>query len=216
MPRPFPSAQPQGLSTVLLAALAVGAAGFGFGSFFYAVPYRRTVAQLDKVQKELRSRPEPSARRHVDVEAEDVAARHQAEMKALKATIDEKLPAAGATVNIGTHRMLVSLPEDKIFEARGPWLSKSGQELVQQLGGLLAGHSHRVVISAPMGSGTVPRWIKAQLPTPADLSAARAGNALKSAVKGGVRADIVLAVVGALAAENGVEGAPTLNFEIEP
>jgi hypothetical protein len=199
----------------MVAALAIGAAGFGFGSFFYIVPYRRTTALLDKAQKELRARPEPSARRRVDVEHEDTAARIRAEMQALKTAVEAQLAAAGATVTVGSTRMIVRFPEDKIFEARGPWLSKPGQELVQQLGGLLAGHSHRVVISAPMGNGTVPRWIKGQLPTPADLSAARAGNALKSAVKGGVQADVVLAVVGSLAAADPA-APPTLEFEIEP
>jgi len=108
---------------------------------------------------------------------------------------------------------VVRFPEEKIFEARGPWLSRPGQESVQALGQLLADRAQRVVIAAPMGAGTVPRWVREQLPTPADLSAARAGNALKTLVKGGARARSVLAVVGALAPEQG--GVPALELEIE-
>ena len=212
MQRPPPSAAgPHGLSTALVAALAFGAAGFGFGAYFYLVPFQRKAAQLDRVQKELRARTEP-ARRRVALESEDPAARLQARMKSLGTQIEEKLSSATPTVTPGAGRLVVRFPEEKIFEARGPWLSKPGQEAVQSLGQLLASQAHRVVIAAPMGSGTVPRWIKSQLPTPADLSAARAGNALKSLVKGGVQAPEVLAVVGSLGE---TEGAPVLELEIE-
>jgi len=212
--RPTPSDQPQGLSTLLVAALAFGAAGFGFGSYFYFVPFQRKAAQLDRVQKELRARSEPRPR--MDVRSEDAATRARNAMKSFKTEVEARLATAGATVILGPTRMIVRFPEERIFEARGPWLSKPGQELVQELGGILGARAHRVVIAAPMGNGTVPRWVKAQLPTPADLSAARAGNALKLLVKGGIRAEVVLAVVGSLQAEAGVEGAPTLDFEIEP
>jgi hypothetical protein len=72
-----------------------------------------------------------------------------------------------------------------------------------------------VLIAAPMGAASVPRWIRAQLPTPADLAAVRAGNALKAAVKGGMRAETVLAVIGSLTTDQ-PEATPTLDFEIEP
>jgi hypothetical protein len=135
-------------------------------------------------------------------------------MKAVKARIDERLAGAGADVTIGAHRMLVRFAEDKIFNARGPWLSKSGQEAVESLGQLLGSRPRRVVIAAPMGGATVPRWIRAQLPTPADLSASRVGNVLRAVVKGGVRSETVLAVIGTLASDApGV--LPTLDFEIE-
>jgi flagellar motor protein MotB len=202
----------EGMSTLALVALAFGAAGFGFGTYFYLVPFQRKAAQLDRAQKELRARGETS-RPRVDVRSEDPAARRQADMKALQARIQEKLAAAYPSVTVAPARMVVRFPEEKIFEARGPWLSRPGQESVQALGQLLADRARRVVISAPMGAGTVPRWVREQLPTPADLAAARAGNALKTLVKGGARAPSVLAVVGALAPEEG--GAPVLELEIE-
>jgi flagellar motor protein MotB len=215
MQRPRPAArQPiEGLSTVLVAALAFGAAGFGFGAYFYLVPFQRKAAQLDRAQKELRSRSEGNGRSRVDVRGEDPAVRRQANMKSLQAQIEEKLADATPTCTLGPTSMVVRFSEDKIFEARGPWLSKPGQESMQALGQLLAARVHRVIIAAPMGTGTVPRWVRAQLPTPADLSAARAGNALKVVVKGGVRAPSVLAVVGSLSGDE--EGTPTLEFELE-
>jgi flagellar motor protein MotB len=202
----------EGMSTLVVAALAFGAAGFGFGAYFYLVPFHRKAAQLDRAQKELRARAD-SPRPRVDVLSEDPAASRQTEMKSLQARIEEKLAAAYPRVTVAPTRMVVRFPEEKIFQARGPWLSKPGQESVQALGQLLAGRARRVVIAAPMGTGSVPRWVREQLPTPADLSAARAGNALKIVVKGGARAPSVLAVVGALAPEEG--GAPVLEFEIE-
>jgi hypothetical protein len=203
----------EGVSTVLAAALAFGAAGFGFGAYFYLVPFHRKAAQLDRAQKELRARESPG-RPRMDVKGEDPAVRVQAAMKSLQAEIEEKLAAATPSVTVAPQRMVVRFPEEKIFEARGPWLSKPGQDLIQTLGQLLASRAQRVVIAAPMGVGTVPRWVRSQLPTPADLAAARAGNALKAVVKGGVRAPAVLAVVGSLSAEEG--GAPVLELEIEP
>jgi len=202
----------EGMSTLALVALAFGAAGFGFGTYFYLVPFQRKAAQLDRAQKELRARGE-SSRPRVDVRSEDPTARREADMKALQARIEEKLAAAYPSVTVAHARMVVRFPEEKIFEARGPWLSRPGQESVQALGQLLADRAQRVVIAAPMGAGTVPRWVREQLPTPADLSAARAGNALKTLVKGGARARSVLAVVGALAPEQG--GVPALELEIE-
>src|SRR5688572_14473284 len=109
--RPTPTDQPQGLSTLLVAAMAFGAAGFGFGSYFYFVPFQRKAAQLDRAQKELRARSEPRPR--MDVRAEDAATRTQNTMKSLKAAVDEKLSAAGATVTLGPARMVISFPEDK-------------------------------------------------------------------------------------------------------
>jgi flagellar motor protein MotB len=210
-PRGAPPA-PEGLSTLLVAALAFGAAGFGFGAYFYLVPFQGKAAQLDRAQKELRARAEP-LRPRVDAMADDPAGRLQWQMKSLQTQIETQLSVSTPTVTVGASRLLVRLPEERIFEARGPWLSKPGQEALQTLGRLLATRPHRVVIAAPMGAGTVPRWIRGQLPTPADLSAARAGNALKSLVKGGVLAPSVLAVVGSL---GGVEvGGPVLEVEIE-
>jgi flagellar motor protein MotB len=202
----------EGVPTLVVAALAFGAAGFGFGAYFYLVPFQRKAAQLERAQKDLHARSEAS-RPRVDLLSEDPAARRQAEMKALQARIEEKLAAAYPAVTVTPTRMVVRFPEEKIFEARGPWLSKAGQESVLALGQLLAERIQRVVIAAPMGTGTVPRWVREQLPTPADLSAARAGNALKAVVKGGVHAPSVLAVVGSLTSEEG--GAPVLELEIE-
>jgi hypothetical protein len=209
------TSDPQGLSTLALVALAVGAAGFGFGAYFYAVPYHRKAAQLEQVSRELRTRTEAASRHRMDVQGEDVAARILAEMKALQAQIDQRLGSAGASVTLGPRRMLLRFPEEKVFESRGPWLSKPGQEALQTLAQLLGTRTHRLVIAAPMGSATVPRWIRGQLPTPADLSAARAGNALKAVVKGGVRAETVLAVIGTLTTDAAAAPA-TLDFEIEP
>jgi flagellar motor protein MotB len=194
-----------------VAALAFGAAGFGFGAYFYLVPFQRKAAQLDRVQKELRARTE-KPRLCVSLESENITAHLEARVKSLGAQIQYQLSTATPTVTPGGTRLVVRFPEEKIFEARGPWLSKPGQQAVQSLGQLLASQAHRVVIAAPMGSGTVPRWIRGQLPTPADLSAARAGNALKSLVKGGVQAPAVLAVVGSLGE---AEGPPVLELEIE-
>jgi flagellar motor protein MotB len=210
---PRQAARPAETSLALVAALAFGAAGFGFGTYFYAVPFHRNAAQLDRAQKELRARGD-GAHPRVDLQSEDPAAHVVAQMKALQTQIEEKLAAAYPAVTLTATRMLVRFPEEKLFEARGPFLSKPGQESVQALGQLLADRAHRVVIAAPMGSGTVPRWVREQLPTPADLSAARAGNALRALVKGGVRAPSVLAVIGSLAPDEG--GPPVLEFEIEP
>jgi hypothetical protein len=212
MPRPPSARAADGVSTAVVAALAFGAAGFGFGAYFYLVPFQRKAVQLELAQRELRARGD-SPRSRVGVQSEDPAVRVQANMKSLQGQIEEKLAAAYPAVTLSPTRLVVRFPEEKLFEARGPWLSKPGQESVQALGQLLADRVHRVVIAAPMGSGTVPRWIREQLPTPADLSAARAGNALKAVVKGGVRAPSVLAVVGSLTAEEG--GGPALEFEIE-
>jgi hypothetical protein len=204
----------EGLPPLLLvAALAFGAAGFGFGAYFYLVPFQRKATQLDRAQKELKARAE-GLRGRVDVKSEDPAVRLQAQMASLKTEIEEKLAAAYPTVAVAPARMVVRFPEEKIFESRGPWLSKPGQESVQALGQLLGDRVKRVVVAAPMGTGTVPRWVRDQLPTPADLAAARSGNALKAVVKGGVRAPSVLAVIGALTGEEG--GVPVLEFEIEP
>jgi flagellar motor protein MotB len=205
--------QPGGLPLLMVAALAVGAAGFGFGAYFYAVPFHRKAAQLERAQKELAARP--LARRRVDVQGEDVAARTAAQLKALEAQVRQQLDAAGATVTVGANRLVVRFTDEKLWDAHGPKLATAGQEAVQALGGLLGPRVHRVVISAPMGNAIVPRWVKGLLPTPADLSAARAGNALKAAVKGGARAETVLAVVGTLALPD-TEGSPSLDFEIEP
>src|SRR4051812_10174480 len=159
----------EGPSIALVAALAFGAAGFGFGAYFYLVPFQRRAAQLARAQKELRAHGE-SARPRMDFKGEDPAARLQIEMKSLQARIEDKLAAAYPTVTLSATRLLVRFPEEKLFEARGPWLSKPGQESVQALGQLLADRVHRVVIAAPMGSGTVPRWVREQLPLPVDLS----------------------------------------------
>jgi hypothetical protein len=203
-----------GISLLAMAALAVGAAGFGFGAFFYLVPYHRKAAQLDRANKELATRP-PANRSHVDVQAQDAAARTQGQLKALQVRVADQLGAAAPAITIGPHRMLVRFSEEKLFDARGPYLTRAGQEALQTLGQLLGAQVHRVVIAAPMGGANVPRWIRAQLPTPADLAAARAGNALKAAVKGGVRAETVLAVIGSLTADQ-PDATPTLDFEIEP
>jgi flagellar motor protein MotB len=202
-----------GVSLLAAAALAFGAAGLGFGAFFYLVPYHRKIAQLDRLGKELAARP--ANRPHVDVQGQDAGARAQSQMKALQTKIADQLAGAAPTVTPGAHRMLVRFSEEKLFDARGPYLTKAGQETIQTLGQLLGAQVHRVVIAAPMGGATVPRWIRAQLPTPADLSAARAGNALKAVVKGGVRAETVLAVIGTFTADQ-PDGTPTLDLEIEP
>jgi hypothetical protein len=203
----------QGASLALVLALAFGAAGFGFGAFFYLVPFHRKAAQLTQAQKELRARAE--VRPRMDVQGQDAAERLQSAMKSLQSQVEEKVGSAGAVVTLGPTRMLVRFPEEKLFDSRGPWFNKVGQDAVQTLGQVLGARVHRVVIAAPMGAGTVPRWVRPQLPTPADLSAARTGTALKALVKGGVRAETVLAVIGTVTADDAV-GTPTLDFEIEP
>jgi hypothetical protein len=132
--------------------------------------------------------------------------------------IAEQLGAVAPAISLGPHRMLVRFTEEKLFDARGPYLTRAGQEAIQTLGQLLGVQVHRVVIAAPMGGAVPPRWIRPQLPTPADLSAARAGNALKAVVKGGVRAETVLAVIGTFAADSpdSPDAIPSLDFEIEP
>jgi hypothetical protein len=203
-----------GVSPVSTVALALGVAGVAFGAFFYLVPFHHKAAQVDKLTRELASRP-PANRPHVDVQGQDAAAREQSQMKALEEKIAEQLAAAAPAVSIGPHRMLVRFSEEKLFDARGPYLSKAGQEAIQTLGQLLGAQVHRVIIAAPMGGANVPRWIRSQLPTPADLSAARTGNALKAAVKGGARADTMLAVIGSLTMDR-PDATPSLDFEIEP
>jgi hypothetical protein len=210
-----PVDDPLGPSALLVTALAFGVAGFSFGAYFYAVPFHRKAAQLEKVTRELAAKNQGNGHRGVDVQGQDAAARTLSQMKSLQGQIDEQLAGVGAKVTLGPHRMLVRFPEDKLFESRGPWLSKPGQEAMQTLGALLARRVHRVVIAAPMGNGTVPRWVRAQLPTPADLSAARAGSALKAVVKGGIGAETVLAVIGSLSTDD-ANAAPTLDFELEP
>lgn len=210
---PPPAADPRGVSTLAVLALAFGAAGFGFGAYFYLVPYQNRSVQVIRLTRELQqasARP-VAPRSPADQQAEQA----RAQMKALQADVEEKLGPAGATVTAGPHRLQVRFPEDRLFDARGPYLTKPGQETLQALGGVLAARAQRVVIVAPMGGATVPRWIRAELPTPADLSAARAGTALKTLVKGGVRAPTVFAVIGSLA--NDDPNAPaTLDVEIEP
>jgi hypothetical protein len=209
-PRPASASPP---SPLLIAALAFGAMGFGFGAYFYLVPFHRKAAQLESVSKELRARTE-AARRRMDVQGEDAAARELATMRALQTQIDQSLATAGASVSIDKHRMVVQFPEDKVFDSRGPSLTRAGQETVQALGQLLGSRVRRVVIAAPMGKAAVPRWVRPQLPTPADLAAARTGNALKTLVKGGVRAETVLAVIGTVVPDS--DAPPSLDFEIEP
>lgn len=209
---PVRLAPPASLATV--AALAFGAAGFGFGAFFYLVPFHRKAAQVERLTKELAQRP-PANHRRVDLEAQNAAARAQAQMKALETKISEQLASAAPGITVGPQRMLVRFPDEKLFDARGPYLSKAGQETIQTLGQLLGAEVRRVVIAAPMGNATVPRWIRAQLPTPADLAAARAGTALKALVKGGVHAETVLAVIGTFTVQS-PDAPPTLDFEIEP
>jgi hypothetical protein len=215
--RPAASRDPredQAVSTALAVALAIGAAGFGFGAYFYAVPFKRKAAQLEHAQKELRARAEPP-RPRMDVQGEDAATRLQSMMKSLQTEIEGKLGSVSPAITLGPIRMLVRFPEEKLFDSRGPWFSKAGQDAIQALGQILGTRCHRVVIAAPMGAGTVPRWVRPQLPTPADLSAARAGSALKALVKGGVRAETVLAVIGTVTADDAA-GTPTLDFEVEP
>ena len=218
--RPLPiigvAGDPGTLSALMVAVLAFGAAGFGFGAYFYLVPYHRKAALVERLSRELRARgAEPRLPAPPPVAADPAAARAQGAMKALEAEIGQRLASAGVTVTVGPQRLVVRLPEDKTFDARGPYLSKGGQETVEALGTILGTRVHRVVVAAPMGGATVPRWVRAQLPTPADLSAARAGNALKPLLKGGVRAEAVLAVVGSLVADDATP-LPTLDFEIEP
>lgn len=208
-----PAIEARSPSPLALVAVAFGAAGFAFGAYFYIVPFQRKSAQVERLTRELAARP--SARTgKVDLQSQDAAAREQSEMKVLQEQIGRELASVSPTITIGAHRMRVRLGDD-LFDARGPYLTKTGQEAIQALGQLLGARAHRVVIAAPMGGANVPRWIRGQLPTPADLSGARAGNALKAAVKGGVRAEVVLAVIGTLAVEE-PDAAPTLDFEIEP
>ena len=204
----------KGLSVLMVAALAVGAAGFGFGTFFYLVPYQRKSAQVERLSKEVQAARTAAATPRKSP-TEERNERIAADLAALRADIDRQLAAASPVVTLGTNRLRISFSEERLFDARGPWLSKPGQETLQTLGELLGSRAGRVVIAAPMGSATVPRWVKAQLPTPADLSAARAGNALKALVKGGVRAQTVFAVIGSLGSDD--PNAPaTLDLDVEP
>jgi len=196
---------------LLVAALAFGAAGFGFGAYFYLVPYQRKVAQVDRLTRDVRTAQTQSRARFEKLDSGGSELRSQ--LAALQAQIDQRLAGSGVIVTLGSHRMRLRFPEDKLFDARGPWLSKSGQEALLTLGQILAAKARRVVIAAPMGSTTVPRWVRGQFPTPADLSAARAGNTLKAIVKAGLTAPTVFAVIGSLASD-----APTatLDIEVEP
>jgi flagellar motor protein MotB len=193
-------------------ALAFGAAGFGFGTYFYLVPFQRKAAEVKRLSGELQAARQAPARRS-PVEEREAQARQQ--LAAVQAEVERKLGPAGVVVTPGPHRLRIRFPEDRLFDARGPYLSKPGQEAVQTLGQVLGTRVRRVVIAAPMGSATVPRWIRGELPTPADLSAARAGNALKAVVKGGVRAETVYAVIGSLASDDPAAPA-TLDLEVEP
>src|SRR5207247_5089130 len=100
----------RGLSTLLMAVLAFGAAGFGFGAYFYLVPYHRKSAQLDRLTKEARARSEAS-RPRMELLRDDADARLQAQLQSLQGPIEARLAGAGATVTVGRHRLLVRFPE---------------------------------------------------------------------------------------------------------
>jgi flagellar motor protein MotB len=209
-----PPADLPGFSVAAVLALSLGAAGFGFGAFFYLVPFQRKSAEVTRLTKDLqRASAQPVATRPSPVEEREEAT--QAQLKALEGEVRQRLGPLGVTTTIEPHRLRIRFAEERLFDARGPYLSKSGQEALQTLGQLLGDRVQRVVIAAPMGGATVPRWIRGELPTPADLSAARSGTVLKMLIKGGVRAPTVFAVIGSLAADDPAALA-TLDVEVEP
>jgi flagellar motor protein MotB len=217
-----------GVPVVVLGVAALAAASVGFSTFLFLGPYQSVTSDLKRRSGELRAfQSEAEARakeinrlRHDMVEVQGASGdivtaegRLRYELKRLKADLEQRLGPTGAIVTAGPRRVLVQFPEEAVFDARGPWLSKAGQDALQALAQVVGDRVRRVMIAAPLGSATVPRWVRPQYPMPGDLSAARAGNALRALVKDGVHAEEVLAVVGTL--ETGNDEAATLGVELE-
>lgn len=212
-------------------ALALAAAGVGFGAYTYFVPYQRQLTELKRRSGELRavSTENEVRRKEVDRLKHDysevqgarnerlsVEGRIRSDLKVLKAQIEERLAPTGVQVVLSARRMMIRFSEDAIFDARGPVIHKAGQEALQALAEMLGDRTARLIISAPTGGVALARWVRVQFPTAADLSAARTGNTLKALAKAGIRADSALAVIGLMAAPEDPSTPATLEIEIEP
>lgn len=228
---PRPSARHRTSSWLSLGALALGAAGVGFAVYVYAVPYQRLAVELKRRSGELRSVASEAEARRMELDRlrsdlkEVQGARNQhlteegrarSDLKVIKTQLEERLAGAKVQVHLEARRMLVRFPEETLFEARGPWFTRAGQEAIETFARTVGDRAGRVLVAAPMGGEAVPRWVRAQYPTPADLSAARAGNALRALAKAGVRADSTLAVIGLLAGPDEANAPATLDIELEP
>ncbi len=213
-----------------LVGLALAAAGVGFAGYVYGVPYQRLLTELKRRASELRAAgtAAEAGRKEVERLKQDLAevrgarnmslgaeGRIRSDLKLIKTQVEQRLPA-GVAVVLEPRRMLIRFHEDAVFEARGPRLAKTGHEALTTLAEILADKASRLLIAAPMGGASPPRWVRAQFPSDADLSAARAVAALTALANAGVQAEAALAVVGSLAAPKNPDAPATLDIEVEP
>lgn len=219
------SLSPNELMTLI--AIAVGAAGIGFGGFLYAVPYSRVVRELKRREGEVLSdQAELSAQRreleqikHDLVQtrgpANSAEVQWRSSFKVISANILEKLADAHVTVALDGRRMLVSFPEDSLFEGHGPSLTRPGQAAIETVAQLVGDRAGRMLVSAPMGAARVPRWAQEQYPTPAEFSAARVKSVVRVLTRHGADTGSVWGVTAA-GPSNTATGTPTLDIEVQP
>jgi hypothetical protein len=207
---------------------ALGAAGVGFGLYIYAVPWKAAQNELKRRTGELRSaRNEALARgkelQQLERELEEIRSststtaegRRRTELRVIRAAIENRLRGSKAVLSSTAHVLHLRFPEDELFDARGPALSRDGQGRLQALAELLTNRTVAVRVSAPMGGGLPPKWARGEFPSGADFSTARARAGLRAMLRAGLDSAVGFAVVGG-GGPTGEEGSPSLDIEIEP
>jgi flagellar motor protein MotB len=210
-----------------IAAIGVGAAGLGFGLYVHQVPFRGLQGELKRRAMELKTLRNEAERAKLEIErlrgdVRDANRARQAkpthdrrpEVVALRLLLEERLKGVEVTVVGDRGRVRVRFPENDLFDARGPVITREGQERLRELGRLVAGHALLVRISAPLGNAAVARWTKAQFRNPTDFSVARVRNALRALERSGLPDDVLVGVIAATSPEG--QAAATLDVEIEP
>lgn len=212
---------------VHLAAVGFGAAGLGFGTYVYQVPWKTVQLELKRRSGELRSVKNQAEAHKAELDrlkkelgevyAADAKARdgrRQADMRVIKAAVESRIRDPGIAVKLEPRAVRVRFDEQALFDARGPMITREGQARLQVLADIVSRRAARIRISAPMGGAQPPKWVRSELPSAADLSTARARAALRVLLRSGVSSDEAFAVVGG----DGLPGAeePSLDVEIEP
>jgi flagellar motor protein MotB len=219
------------LTLAAVVGLGLGAAGIGFAGYVYFVPYRHMLIDLKRRSGELRALRTTAEASQKELDrvkvdfAEVQGARNQrltaegrvrTDLKLMKTELEQRLGGAGVTVTLEPHKLVAALPEDAVFDARGPVLTRQGQDAIRAVAEVIGDKAARLLVAAPMGGVPLARWVRAQFPTPGDLSAARVGNVLKALARDGAQAQNILAVVGTVAPAADADKPATLEFELEP
>lgn len=220
-------ARPWWFPLLHIAALGLGAAGLGFGLYVHQVAFRGLQGELRRRNAELKSLHNEADRAKLQIERlrgdlRDAARAREAKpthdrrpgVVALRMLLEERCKGAQVTLLGDRGRVRVRFQENDVFDARGPVLSRDGQERLSQLGQLVVGQALLVRVSAPLGEAAVARWTRTLFRDPTDLSVARVRNALRVFERSGLPEGVLVGVIATAAPD--AQHAATLDVEIEP